>query len=348
MGRIKVLMRNSASIILIFCLLQISACGGQKSADSGITGKLMQDILPVQVSGLTEKLNQKMVGAILCTILSKAVAVMEKMKFLAENAIVGYIDKENEWKIDQLDKSTVDSTEDIVPEKGQRLFDAYEIEEKEYLYFEDAAHLHVAIRYPQLHGFKDIKKEEKVNQLIEEEAKRRIPYDWVNNFTLADEYPDYIMGLYMLYEIKYMNDDIVSIFYEGLRGRVDSGYYPGIMAMATTIDLENVEVVELTDIITNMEKLCTLLLDDQFENISVWDGKLSTVKISREYGSLDRQKELLEALLGTHEYRDIEWYTDGDNLVIVTLDCDYEEYSGNIDSYPGLVDEDFLEKLRKQ
>lgn len=245
-GRIKGLGRSSASIILIFCLLQISACDGQKSADSGITGKLVRDVFSVQMAGLTEKSNQEMTEPILCLIPPNVVTVMEKTKSLAGNAIMEYSDKENERKIDQSDKLTVDSTEITAPEKEQRLFDAYEIEEKEYLYFEDDAHLHVAIRYPQLHGFKDINKEKRVNQLIEEEAKRRIPYDWANDFSLADEYPDYIMGLYMLYEIKYMNDDIVSIFYEGLIGRIDSGYYPKMMAMATTIDLESGEVIALT------------------------------------------------------------------------------------------------------
>lgn len=332
MGKIKVLVRNGVSITLVFCLLQISACSGQESADSGITGKLVQEILH----------EQGMEGKILCPILSESMSMIESTKFLPRGT-----DKESGQASDQF---IMDSTENIASEgKRGSLFDAYEIDEKEYLYFEDDAHLHVAICYPQLHGFDDIEKEKKVNQLIEKEAKRMIPQDLVDDFSsdssLVNEYPDYIMGLYLLYEIKYMNDDIVSIFYEGLRGRIDSGYRPKLMAMATTIDLETVEVVTLTDIITDMEQLCKLLAKDQFENISVWDDELSTTKVSEEYGSWE---ELLEALLGTHEYRNIEWYTDGDNLVIVTLDYYYEEYSADIDFYPELVDKDFRKKLRKE
>lgn len=334
MGRIRVLVRNSVSITLVFCLLQISACGGQESADSGTTGKQVQE----------------MAGQILCTILSEAVSGIENTKFLTNDAIVRDTDKESKQALDQSDEFIVDSTENIVSgEEEESLFDAYEIEKKEYLYFEDDAHLHVAICYPQLHGFKDINKEKKINQLIEEEAKRMIPYDLVDDFSLQEnKYPDYIMGLYLLYEIKYMNDDIVSIFYEGLRGRIDSGYYPEIMAMATTIDLQTAEVVALTDIVADMEELCTLLLEDQFENISIWDGMPSDKRISNEYPDSQGRKALLEALYGTHEYKVIEWYTDGDNLVIVTTDYDYEEYSAGIDFYPDLVDENFREKLRAE
>lgn len=120
-----------------------------------------------------------------------------------------------------------------------------------------------------------------------------------------------------------------------------------VAAMSLTIDLENIEVVELQDVITDMERLCSLLLEDQFENISIWEDTLSTAAISQEYSGLNVKKELMDALLGTHKYRDIEWYTDGNKLVVVTADYYYEEYAADIDLYPGLVDKNFHEKLQK-
>lgn len=339
--RIKVSGRSIVSIILIFCLLQVFACDRQKSADDGgLIGKLVQETL----------YEQGMEGKVLCPILSELMYMIESTKFLSDDAMERGTDKESGQASDQF---IMDSTENIASGgKGESLFDAYEIDEKEYLYFDDDAHLHVAICYPQLHGFYDIEKEKKVNQLIEEEAKRMIPQDLVDVFSsdssLVNEYPDYIMGLYLLYEIKYMNEDIVSIFYKGLRGRIDSGYRPKQMAMATTIDLENAEVIKLTDIIIDLEELSTMLLDDQFENISIWDGVPSTTTISSEYGGVEAQKELLEALSGSHEYRVIEWYIGGSNLVIMTVDNYYEEYSKDLDSCLGLVDENFREKLQKK
>lgn len=167
----------------------------------------------------------------------------------------------------------------------------------------------------------------------------------------SEEWPEdgrYTICVYLNYEIKFLNSGIISIFFTGADGCIIPGSGLDVVAMSTTIDLENVEVVALADIITDMERLCTLLLEDQFENISIWEDAPSTATISQEYGGLDAQKELLEALLGTHEYRDIEWYTDGYNLVIVTADYYYEEYSADIDFYPELVDEVFREKLQKE
>lgn len=169
-----------------------------------------------------------------------------------------------------------------------------------------------------------------------------------DNMYSPEDWPEdgkYTICVYLRYEIKFMNSDIVSIFFAGANGCIVPGHGLDIAAMTTTIDLENAEVIALTDIVTNMEELCAMLLEDQFENISIWDGAPSTTRISWQYTDAE---ELLEALRGTHEYKVIEWYTGGSNLVIVTTEYCYEEYSIDIDFCPGLVDEDFREKLRKE
>lgn len=346
----------STGVVIAFCLLQIFACSRQEPWEGGVVGgalngALSDNICQLQIYMYGRQLPKErpIVGRILYGILSGKVSESEHIKFLADNEILKeFTEKVREQKKEEERLADSDGSMAQAGEE-ERVFDAYEVEEKEYLLFEDDPHIHAAIRYPQLHGFTDAQKEKKVNQLIESEAKRLIPYDLAEDLLsdpeFMEEYPDFIVGVYQLYEIKYLNENMISIFYESLRGRVDSGYYPHYAVMATTIDLEEVKIVELTDIITDMEEVCTLLWEDQFENISIWDGMVSTRKISEDFWE---KEELLEALLGTHEYKVIEWYTGGSNLVIVATEWYFQEYSMEISLYPELVDENFREKLLEE
>ena len=320
--KLMALMKSNVGVVLIFCLLQVSACGERESADSGAVERIMYRIS------------------------SEVEAILGKSESLIDDG--SWKDCEKVNVAEKAEESVVDSTGNTMKmdeEETERIFDAYEIEEKIYILEED--HIDIEIYYPQLHGFKDRKKEKKVNQLIESEAKKLIP----DNMYSQEDWPEderYTICVYLRYEIKFMNSDILSIFFTGADGCIIPGNGLDVTAMSTTIDLENVEVVALTDIITDMEKLSTLLLEDQFENISIWDGMPSDKRISSEYPGSQNREALLEALYGTHEYKVIEWYTDGDNLVIVTTNYYYEEYSADIDFYPGLVDENCRKKLQKK
>ncbi len=214
----------------------------------------------------------------------------------------------------------------------------YWVEEKVYA----VEHNNVSIEFffPALHGFEDAQKEEKINLLIENECKRLIP-----NTLEVEQQENEIVCTYLDYEIKFMNHNVVSIFYKGMNGCMVSGHGLDAAAMATTINLETMEVITLSDIITDFDELHSLLLQDHFDNITVWEGKTGANTIIREYGGL-LEEWLLEALKSISEENScIEWYTDGENIVIVSVLSDYNEYSASIDSLQELIKEEFQVKL---
>lgn len=344
----RILVKSSAKIFLILCLLQISACTGQKSAGYGTVGKAMQRILPGQETVETE-LNdfagQGIMGQVLRHITSEMLSVWERTESLLDNEMwKDFLIKV--YEIEKGEDPITDSTENtmLVDEsQTEKLFDAYEIEEKVYIVQEE--HVDIEIYYPQLHGFKDSKKEKKINRLIESEAKRLIPDD-MSSPKDGWEDIDYVECVYLHYEIKFLNRDFVSILYQGMDGWMVPGHGLDKTAVATNIDLKAIKTVSLEDIITDMNALCTLLLEDKFENISRWENLPSDYTISREYTGQGAFDELLDALYG-RQYRRMEWYIEDSDLIFVSVrNTSYEEYSADINTLQGLINEKFLEMLR--
>ena len=217
----------------------------------------------------------------------------------------------------------------------------YNVEERIYEIKETG--ISVEICYPVLYGFEDAQKEEQINLLIENDIKRIIP-----NEINEEPREDRIVCAYMDYEIKFMNENMISILYEGMNGCMVPGQGLDAIAMATTIDLETMEVIALSDAVWDLDELYALLLADTFENISLWEGEPGIDTISGEYSG-KYQERLLDALKNnTGNYHYIEWYIDGEHLVILSLLGgldDYNEYAGNLDAVQWILVEEFCEKL---
>ena len=191
------------------------------------------------------------------------------------------------------------------------------------------------IYYPQLSGIEDAEKEEWVNLLIEEDVKKILERD--------DPDDEWRFFAVLHYQIKYINDRIISILYEGCDGPMLPGRGNPDVAMATTIDIEEERILTLEDIVADYEELNTLLLEDQFYNITLWEGTAGQYKISKEYKG--KEDSLLEELKG--DDNDIEWYVDDGNFVIVSFvgGPDYNEYSIEIKAIKDILQEEFLEKI---
>lgn len=137
--------------------------------------------------------------------------------------------------------------------------------------------------------------------------------------------------------------------------------------MATTIDCEEMKVLELKDVVSDLNGLCQMLLDDRFEGITLWDGVGDLEKVSTTYRWAGAECGLLEDLNG--DDRDIEWYIKeremsfserwsafwgddvdkalaGKDFVIVTLrDYYYHEYAIDMRQIRELLKEDFVKSM---
>lgn len=198
----------------------------------------------------------------------------------------------------------------------------------------------IEIFYPQVNGFEDKNKEYHINALIEKDVMKVVTEGLVHMGS------DFRIDLD--YEIKYINENIISIFYHGLYGNTVAGQGLSAIAMATTIDVENEKIITMKDIIVDFDELSMLLLNDEFESITIWDGMTGIGKISREYAGTEDlliqnlQKECYDIL---NHY--VEWYVEGENFIVISLyGSAYEEYSMDINSIKDLFNEDFLVKMR--
>lgn len=196
----------------------------------------------------------------------------------------------------------------------------------------------IEIYYPQIQDFIDPDKAERINILIENDVKKLI---------VEEQVFDYIFCVYLNYEVKFLNENIISIFYKGMYGYISKGHGLDPMAIATTIDLEKEKVITLSDIIIDFDTLSERLLDDQFESITTWDGITGTGQISREWRS--DESRLIEYLKATEfdiRCHYIEWYMGETSFVIVSLKWgDYNEYSTNIEYMKDLLSEEFYRKV---
>lgn len=245
----------------------------------------------------------------------------------------GDLEKDNTETVKTDDESTEDNTvaSQTDEESADDKWDVdFNIVRTVYLYNEQRSE--IDIYYPQLSGFADSAKEERINALIEEDVKKIIRDE------KGDEYKVYCVSLD--YEIKFLNKRIISILYDGMDGYITPGHGLNGKALATTIDMEEERVIALKDVVTDYTELGDMLLADEFEHITKWEGKAGGYTVSWEYrGCEDNIEDDLRE-------RYNQWYTDGDNFVIITEKrADYNEYSINIESVRRILDAEFLKKL---
>ena len=238
---------------------------------------------------------------------------------------------------------------------------SFQFEETVYDY--ENEYCRVKLSYPQMTGNSDKEKESKINRLIEADIKKLM------ELAAPDEENGYIFVIgTFLYEIEYVDEKFISISYSGWVVRQRKGPYgfPATM-MATTIDCEEMKVLELKDVVSDLNGLCQMLLDDRFEGITLWDGVGDLEKVSTTYRWAGAECGLLEDLNG--DDRDIEWYIKeremsfserwsafwgddvdkalaGKDFVIVTLrDYYYHEYAIDMRQIRELLKEDFVESM---
>ena len=171
------------------------------------------------------------------------------------------------------------------------------------------------------------------------------------------------------YEIEYADEKFISISYDGWAEYQPPGRGLHFSMMATTIDCEEMKVLELKDVVSDLNSLCQMLMEDRFKHITAWDGEPDSdfYKISTTYSREGAERDLLETLNGND--REIEWYIKerkmsfsdrwsafwgdevdkalaGKDFVIVTLrDYYYHEYAIDMRQIRELLKEDFVESM---
>ena len=135
----------------------------------------------------------------------------------------------------------------------------------------------IQVFYPQIQGLDDEGKEKRINYQIRKDATRLVSGELYKNDNLWHN---------LDYKIKFVNGEIISILYKGFSG-VNIGYpgaglrtYPEILT--TTVDIEEGKILRLEDIVTDFDTLCEMLIEDEFEGITKWDGVAGNT-VSQQY-----------------------------------------------------------------
>ena len=191
----------------------------------------------------------------------------------------------------------------------------------------------VNLSYPQMVGSRDKEKESKINRLIEDDVKKLM------ELAAPDEENGYIFEIgTFLYEIEYADEKFISISYDGYAQYFSPGKGFDSSMMATTIDCEEMKVLELKDVVSDLDGLCQMLMEDRFEHITAWEGRTGDYKMSDiySYGDEDLSYLLLEELNGND--REIEWYIKKRKMSL--LDWWSILWGNDVDE--ALVDKDFV------
>ena len=202
----------------------------------------------------------------------------------------------------------------------------------------------IQVCYPQIQGLDDEGKEKRINYQIRKDATRLVSGELYKNDNLWHN---------LDYEIKLVNGEIISILYKGFSG-VNIGYpgaglrtYPEILT--TTVDIEEGKILRLEDIVTDFDTLCEMLIEDEFEGITKWDGVAGNT-VSQQYRytkqSVDWIKERMIEGWVSRDVTSFDWYTDGSRFVIVISKWNtYDEFAIDLSEVEDILDREFLEKL---
>ena len=198
----------------------------------------------------------------------------------------------------------------------------------------------IQVCYPQIQGLDDEEKEKRINYQIRKDATRLVSgivYEKDNLWHNLD------------YEIKFLNGKMISVCYKGRSGAtiaVERGW-PNILT--TTVDIEAGKVLRLKDVVTDFDTLCEMLIEDEFEGITKWDGVAGNT-VSQEYRytkqSVGWIKERMIEGWVPPDATNFDWYTDGSRFVIVISKWNtYDEFAIDLSEVEDILDREFLEKL---
>ena len=202
----------------------------------------------------------------------------------------------------------------------------------------------IQVFYPQIQGLDDEGKDKRINYQIRKDAIKLVSGELYKNDNLWHN---------LDYKIKFVNGEIISILYKGFSG-VNIGYpgaglrtYPEILT--TTVDIEEGKILRLEDIVTDFDTLCEMLIEDEFEGITKWDGVAGNT-VSQQYGypkeSVDWIKERMIEGWVSRDATNFDWYTDGSRFVIVISKWNtYDEFAIDLSEVEDILDSEFLEKL---
>ena len=207
-------------------------------------------------------------------------------------------------------------------------------------YSNQRRHNEIQIFYPQIQGLDDEGKEKRINYQIRKDATRLVSgivYEKDNLWHNLD------------YEIKFLNGKMISVCYKGRSGAtiaVERGW-PNILT--TTVDIEEGKILRLEDIVTDFDTLCEMLIEDEFEGITKWDGVAGNT-VSQEYRytkqSVGWIKERMIEGWVPPDVTSFDWYTDGSRFVIVISQWNtYDEFAIDLSEVEDILDREFLEKL---
>ena len=258
-----------------------------------------------------KQLTAVIILAALCTACGK-----EKAGQLPENVV----------ETEKPDKESVADKEDTAQPE-------FQVVRQLYLYSDEWNDIYVY--YPQLTGFEDAEKQERINTLIEMDAK-----EMIGEKNKEGDYAVYHLDLNC--EVEFVNERIISVLYKGVRVNFmpkDARMTP--KAMASTIDMEEEKVITLKDVVTDFSELSDMLLRDEFENITMWGGSTEGFEASVVVYESDLETDLQ----ARHQ-----WYLDEENFIVIipnTLRADYNAYSISIESVRHILDETFLKSIEK-
>ncbi|MCX4321265.1 MAG: hypothetical protein OSJ44_16390, partial [Lachnospiraceae bacterium] len=97
------------------------------------------------------------------------------------------------------------------------------------------------------------------------------------------------------------------------------------------------------------DTLCEMLIEDEFEGITKWDGVAGNT-VSQEYRytkqSVGWIKERMIEGWVPPDVTSFDWYTDGSRFVIVISQWNtYDEFAIDLSEVEDILDSEFLEKL---
>ena len=198
----------------------------------------------------------------------------------------------------------------------------------------------IQVCYPQIQGLDDEGKEKRINYQIRKDATRLVSgivYEKDNLWHNLD------------YEIKFLNGKMISVCYKGRSGAVIGGGRGWPNILTTTMDIEEGKILRLEDIVTDFDTLCEMLIEDEFEGITKWDGVAGNT-VSQEYRYTKQsvgwiKERMIEGWIPP-DATNFDWYTDGSRFVIVISQWNtYDEFAIDLSEVEDILDREFLEKL---
>ena len=195
----------------------------------------------------------------------------------------------------------------------------------------------IQVCYPQIQGLDDEGKEKRINYQIRKDAIKLVSGD------------EYKTACGIDYEIKLFNGEIISVCYEGLWGGITKGKGLNPAILTTTVDIGSGKILVLEDIVTDFDTLCEMLIEDEFEGITLWEGVAGNT-VSQNYGYTKQDVELMTKRMKegwvSRDVTNFGWYTDGSRFVIVISEWNTnDEFAIDLSEVEDILDREFLEKL---